>query len=162
MEPHTAESLAELDVKAKKEQLFKARHALKECTLLAPTRGTILRVLVGVGEALGANPKQPALLFCPSTERIIRAEVEQEFARRVVVGQSAVIEDDATGATRWKGKVKRVSDWYLPRRSILLEPMQFNDVRTLEVIIGVVDADPKNPLRIGQRVRVLLDGNTTR
>jgi len=36
----------------------------------------------------------------------------------------------------------------------LLEPLQFNDVRTLECII---DLDPGQPiLRIGQRVRVQL------
>jgi hypothetical protein len=54
--------------------------------------------------------------------------------------------------------VTRLSDWYTHRRSILLEPMQFNDVRTLESIITL---DPGQPmLRIGQRMRVTLGGGS--
>ena len=77
---------------------------------------------------------------------------------RVAVGQEAIIQDSATGAGDWRGKVTRVSDWYSQRRSILLEPMQFNDVRTLECVIGgLVSKDPgQPPLRIGQRVRATL------
>jgi hypothetical protein len=47
-----------------------------------------------------------------------------------------------------------MSDWYTPRRSIIQEPLQFNDVRTLECIIQL-DPDQQMP-RIGQRVRVKL------
>jgi hypothetical protein len=50
--------------------------------------------------------------------------------------------------------VIRVSDWYTHRRSILQEPFQLNDVRTLEWLIAL---DPgQQPLRIGQRVRVTI------
>jgi multidrug resistance efflux pump len=157
MTPKDTVDLAKLDVKAKEQQLEKAKYAVKECTILAPCKGKILRTLVSAGEVLGANPKQPALMFCPSGDRIVRAEVEQEFARRVMVGQKAKIEDDSTGGGDWRGKVLRVSDWYTQRRSILMEPLQFNDVRTMEVIISL-ENDPKNPLRIGQRVRVMLNG----
>jgi multidrug resistance efflux pump len=110
-----------------------------------------LRSLVSVGDVLGPNPKHPALLFCPASERIIRAEVEQEFARDVAVGQKARIEDDANEGSKWNGTVTQVSDWYSQRRSPLLEPLQFN-----EVIIRPEKG--KDPLRIGQRVRVRLDG----
>jgi multidrug resistance efflux pump len=115
-------------------------------------------VQVSVGETLGASARQPAVLFCPNDPRIVRAEVEQEFAGRVSLGQKADIEDDATGGHKWTGKVERVSDWYSQRRSVLLEPLQFNDVRTLECIV-TIDPDsvePGHPPRIGQRVRVIL------
>jgi hypothetical protein len=80
--------------------------------------------------------------------------VEQEFTGRVAVGQPALIQDDTSGAVTWRGKVRRLSDWYSHRRSIWQEPLQLNDVRTLECII---DLDPRQPpLRIGQRLRVLL------
>jgi hypothetical protein len=96
------------------------------------------------------------VLFCPSLPFIVRAEVEQEFAGRVAVGQKALIQDDATGGGSWTGQVKSISGWYSHRRSMLLEPLQFNDVRTLECII-TLDAG-QAPLRIGQRVRVTLEG----
>jgi hypothetical protein len=54
----------------------------------------------------------------------------------------------------WKGRVESISDWYTHRRYMILEPLQFNDVRTLEAII---ELDPgQKPLKIGQRVRVTL------
>jgi hypothetical protein len=52
--------------------------------------------------------------------------------------------------------VQHVSDWYTHRRSIMHEPLQVNDVRTLECIIRIEPDQP--PLRIGQRVRVILNG----
>ena len=66
----------------------------------------------------------------------------------------AVIEDDTRTGLRWHGKVKHLSDWYTHRRSMLQEPFQYNDVRTLECIVSVDSGGP--PLRIGQRVRVTI------
>lgn len=142
---------ADLQVQAREVLFEKARLALFEHDVYAPSDGVLLRVLVNAGESIGEQPK-PALQFCPNTPRIIRAEVLQEWANRVEKGQTVVIEDDTRSGPQWQGKVKRVSDWFTHRRAILLEPFQFNDVRTLECII-VVDPSSR-PLRIGQRVRV--------
>jgi HlyD family secretion protein len=147
---------AEQDLKVSKANLKKARFGLSECTLKAPCDGTVLRLLVNEGETLGTNPHQPAIYFCPKKPRIVRAEVEQEFASGVALYQNASIQDDTRSGPTWKGKVVQVSDWFTKRRSIWLEPLQFNDVRTLECIIELDPATP--PLRIGQRVRVLFDG----
>jgi HlyD family secretion protein len=145
---------AEADVAAKQAQLDQAKRSQDDCLVRAPVNGTALRVLVSAGDVLGSEPKQPTILFCPEGQRIIRAEVEQEFAGRVALGQFASVQDDASSGATWKGKVTRISDWYTHRRSILQEPFQFNDVRTLECLITL---DPGQPaLRIGQRVRVAL------
>jgi multidrug resistance efflux pump len=159
IDPNTGVELAQLEVQAKKEQLKKAEYALKECTVRAPVKGRVLRSQLSVGEVLGPSPAQPVVLFCPSLPLIVRAEVEQEFAGRVKEGQTAVIQDDATGGGKWRGRVKSISGWYSHRRSMLLEPLQFNDVRTLECIV-TLDADQDlSQLRIGQRVRVTLTGS---
>src|SRR5262249_31391242 len=117
---------------------------------------TLLRLSVNVGEVLGNNPQRPVILFCPAGPRIVRAEVEQEFAVKLVPGMSATIEDDATGGGKWKGKVARVSDWYSPRPAAVAEAREFNEIRTLEVILSVEEG--KEPLRIGQRLRVIIHG----
>jgi multidrug resistance efflux pump len=143
---------AQVDVDNKRTKLDMARYALDECSLRAPCDGKILRIFVSAGEVLGPQPKAPAVQFAPSGIRIVRAEIEQEFAARVHVGQTALIQDDASMGETWRGKVLRISDWYTHRRSILQEPLQFNDVRTVECIIQL---DPgQMGLRIGQRVRV--------
>lgn len=145
---------AEEDVAAKQALVDQAKHALDECTLRAPGAGTVLRVLVREGDVFGPQTRQPAVQFCPQAARIVRAEVEQEFAGRLALGQPALIQDDAVASPTWKGKVTHVADWYASRRSLTQEAFQFNDVRTLECIV-TLDAD-QPPLRINQRVRVTI------
>jgi multidrug resistance efflux pump len=151
VDPAQAIVRAEADVAAKKARLAQANYALSQYTLQAPADGKVLRVLVSKGELLVAQPRQAAIQFCPDAPRIVRAEVEQEFADRVAVGQVATVVDDGNQARKWRGKVVRVSDWYTHRRSIIQEPLQMNDVRTLECIVQL-EAGPAP--RIGQRVRV--------
>lgn len=146
---------ARQEVKIRAADLRDAKFALEQRTLLAPTDGVILRVQTVVGEVLGPNPRQAAILFLPTGKRIIRAELEQEFAGKVRMSQPVTIEDDSTAKGSWKGKVSHISDWFTNRRSIIPEPLQLNDVRTLEVIIEL-EGSPTN-LRIGQRMRVKFD-----
>jgi len=146
---------AEADVRAKRARLDEAQYGLEECSVKAPVDGKVLRLLIAVGDVLSTQPRQPAVQFCPAGPRIVRAEVEQEFASRVAKGQEALIQDDSSAGPTWRGKVIRLSDWYTHRRSMLQEPLQFNDVRTLECIVQL---DPGQPTpRIGQRVRVTLE-----
>jgi HlyD family secretion protein len=154
LDPQASITMAEQEVDARRVDLDKAELGVKECTVKAPAKGTVLRLSVSLGEVLGPTPRMPALMFCPDAPRIVRAEVEQEFADHVAVGQVAAIHDDATSTGNWTGKVTRLSDWYTHRRSVLLEPMQYNDVRTMECVIELTPGQP--PLRIGQRVRVML------
>jgi multidrug resistance efflux pump len=156
IDPQLQVQRAEQAMAARAADVTKAQFALNECTLAAPSAGTVLRVLVNAGETLGGNPRQPAVYFEPRGKRFIRAEIEQEFADRVVLHGPAQIQDDTRSGPRWKGQVIHISNWFTHRRSMIMEPLQFNDVRTLECWIELDPATP--PLRIGQRVRVILDG----
>ncbi len=145
---------AKLEVAAQQNRLDQARHALEECTLKAPQDGTVLRVLVGPGDVLTGQPKQAAVLFAPNGPRLVRAEVDQEFAGRLAVGQPALVEDDARSGAAWQGRVRRIADWYQPRRGIVSDPPQNQEVRTVECIIELDPGQP--PPRLGQRVRVTI------
>lgn len=153
-DPEASVRQAQADVDAKEAHLNEARTAVEEYALKAPADGTVLRVLVGPGDVVGAQAKQPSVIFCPGGRRIVRAEAEQEFARNLAVGQAASIRDDSNGEGSWSGRVIRISDWYTQRRSIMPEPLQYNDARTLECIIELDAGQPA--MRIGQRVRVTL------
>jgi multidrug resistance efflux pump len=143
-------------------QLNLARRQLDECTLKAPTAGTVLRIAVGVGDIVTGNPAQPIIgagvspvvRFHPDEPLLIRAEVDQEFADRVQVGQSAVIRDDARSGASWRGKVQRVAGWYEHHRPATQDPAAFTDVRTVECLISIDPGQP--PLRLGQRMRVMI------
>jgi multidrug resistance efflux pump len=144
---------AEAEVVAKQARLDQARLGLEECQLKAPADGKVLRVQVSPGDVLGSQPVRPAVLFCPKGPRIVRAEIPQEFAAGIAVGQEVTIRDDSRTESHWRGKVRMLSDWYSHRRSMWQDPLQYNDVRTLECLI---DLEPEQPaLRIGQRVLVL-------
>jgi multidrug efflux pump subunit AcrA (membrane-fusion protein) len=153
---------AENDREDKKKLVEKAQYAVDKCTVKAPAKGKVLRVFVTVGETLGPSPRQPAVQFAAAGDGgklklIVRAEIDQEFSARVLPSQEkqkAEIQDDVRRSGTWTGTVRRVSDWYTHRRSILMEPGQMNDVRTLEVIIDLDNPPPD--LKIGQRVRVML------
>jgi multidrug resistance efflux pump len=152
-DPEVAIRRSQSELDAKESRLKQARLGVKECVLTAPADGWVLRVLVRPGELLGPQPRQPAILFCPKGPRIVRAEIEQEYAGKVTLNQVATVQDDTTASMSWRGKVIRISDWYTHRRSVLQEPFQFNDVRTLECIVAL---DKEPGLRIGQRVRVVV------
>jgi hypothetical protein len=85
---------------------------------------------------------------------VIRATVEQEFATRVKEGEPALAQDEANPAVTWRGQVGRVAGWYSQRRTVLHDPSQLSDVRTLECVIVLEPGQP--PLRPGQSVRIFI------
>lgn len=153
--PKVEQARADAEVATYQARLDQAQQVLDECELKAPGPGTVMRILVSPGEVIGAQPAKPALLFCPSKPRLIRAEVEQEFASRLGVGQPVVVEDDTAAGATWRGRVYRIGDWYTQRRAVLQESPLKNDVRTVECLIALDSSQP--PLRIGQRVRVAIN-----
>jgi multidrug resistance efflux pump len=158
-DPQLAAERARAEAEAAEARLKQARAVLDGCTLGAPQAGTVLRLEVGVGDSVPLQPLKPALLFCPDEEVVVRAEVAQEFAAGVREGLAVEVKDDAHDRPNvWPGRVARVSEWFARRRSVLLEPGQVNDVRTLECIVALdPQGAPKGArLRIGQRVHITI------
>jgi HlyD family secretion protein len=145
---------AESELRAAEARRDQAQLALQECRLKAPRAGTVLRILVGPGDVLGDRPGQPAVLFAADGPQVIRAAVEQEFAGRVKEGEPALVRDESDPAATWRGRVGRVAGWYSQRRTILHDPSQLSDVRTLECLIVLDTGQPR--LRLGQDVRVFI------
>src|SRR5262249_54000302 len=131
-----------------------SERVLREHTLRAPEAGKVLRIFVTPSEYVTTPPRRVAIQFCPERPRVIRAEVDQAFARRVEVGQPAQVVDDCSSAHTWRGRIARISAWYTERRQIADEHLQMKDVRTLECLIVLDPGQP--PLRIGQRVRATI------
>ena len=153
IDPALTEGRTQALVEAREAQLEQAEHALRQCSLTAPERGRVLRVLARPGEMLTEKATRPAIDFCPDRPRIIRAEVLQDRAARVAVGATVLLEDDGDPSLHWHGKVARISDWSTRRRSILQDPVELQDVRTLECII---EPETGARLRIGQKMRVTI------
>jgi HlyD family secretion protein len=153
-DPTLAVRKAKAKLESARTQRKRARHQFHECTLKAPTAGTVHHIAVGAGDIVTGNPAQPVVRFHPDEPLLIRAEVDQEFADRVQVGQPAVIRDDARSGASWRGKVQRVAGWYEHHRPATQDPAAFTDVRTVECLISIDPGQP--PLRLGQRMRVMI------
>jgi multidrug resistance efflux pump len=138
--------------------LKKAQYFRDPQFLEAPSAGSILRSNVAVGTSFGPQTREPALIFQPEPTLIVRAEVEQEFVSRITEGTPAIIEDYANSGLQWKGRVVRVADAFLPKRTpgqSNLEGLNpANDSNVLECIVSVEGTDKSLKPRIGQRVRV--------
>ncbi len=154
IDPTLAERKARAQLKLSQIQRDQAQHQLDECILKAPAAGTVQRITVGAGDIVTGNPAQAIVRFAPDEAPLVRAEVNQEFADRVRVGQKAVIRDDARSGASWRGKVERIAGWYDKRRPTTQDPSAFTDVRTVECLISIDPGQP--PLRLGQRMRVMI------
>jgi len=154
VDPALAVRKAEAQRNLSRIQRDRARHQLEECTVKAPAAGTVQHISVGGGDIVTGNPAQPIVRFAPDEPPLVRAEVDQEFADRIQVGQTALIRDDTHAGTSWHGKVQRIAGWYEQRRPTTQDPSAFTDVRTVECLIALGPGQP--PLRLGQRMRVLI------
>jgi multidrug resistance efflux pump len=156
--PTTKVDQARAALNRAKANLKKAQHLRDPQFLEAPSAGSILRSNVAIGSSFGPQTREPALLFQPEANLIVRAEVEQEFVSRIAPGAPAIIEDYANSGLQWKGRVVRVADAFLPKRTPgqsnleVLNPA--NDSNVLECIVSVEGTDQSLRPRIGQRVRV--------
>jgi multidrug resistance efflux pump len=149
---------AEAGVKQAEAAEHKAQTAIDLCTVKAKSAGTIERVTIGEGSTLGISTREPALWLIPAGSRIVRAEVEAEFAHRVgkdLEGKEVLVFDNSDPRLVYHGKVRYIGGTFLPKRSAG-DSLLGNDTRVLEAVVEIADPAPagKPPLRVGQRVRV--------
>lgn len=154
IDPALAQRQARAQLKLTQTRLELARRQVEECVLKAPTAGTVQRIVVGVGDIVSGQPGQPIVRFAPDEPPLVRAEVDQEFADRVKLGQTALVRDDARSGTAWRGRVQRIAGWYDRRRPHSSDPSAFTDIRAVECLIAIDPGQP--PLRLGQRMRVMI------
>ena len=152
--PHLRVQQARAELARQEALLAEACYALEQCVVKAPSAGSVLRLRCSAGEVI--SPQLAVIVFAPARPRIVRVEVEQELMHRVEVGQSAVARDEMNPDRSWNGRVVRVGDWYSDRPTIPRRMARFTDIPTVECVISLDPGQP--PLRIGQRMTVLLGG----
>ena len=134
-----------------------ARAVIELTTVKARTAGVVERVIAQAGRTFGPATREPALYIVPSGVRIVRAEVEAEFAHKVhdKVGRTVTICDSHNFNQTYEGRVIRIATSYFPNRGSS-DMLAVNPSQVLECEIEVLDPTPagKPPLRMGQKVRV--------
>ena len=135
-----------------------AKAAIASAKVLARTAGVVERLTAQPGMTFGPATRQPALYIVPTGARIVRAEVEAEFAHKINdrVGKTVTICDSHNFSLTYEGRVTRIGTSYLPKRGSA-DTLAVNPTQVLECEIEVIDPTPagKPPLRVGQPVRVV-------
>ena len=159
-DPQVKVKEAEAAVEQAKAERDKAQAAVDLCVVKAKLPGTIEQVAIGAGSTIGVGTRAPALWLIPAGPRVVRAEVEAEFAHRIgpdIQGKTVTISDHTDAKLTYSGTVRRVGTTFLLKRGNA-ENFLGGDTRVIEAVIEISDPAPANrpPLRVGQRVRVNL------
>lgn len=158
MPPTELVETAKVGVLTAENMKHQAEDALRLLCCKAPAKGLIIRSFVSDGASFSQASREPAFWFLKDGDILIRAEVTQEFARRVIIGQAAKVEDEADAQQTWKGKVSKVGLQFLAKRTSHspADFLQMNDERVLECLIALEKSKDVKPPRYGQKVRITL------
>ena len=142
---------ARLDAAEADRQL--AQKSVDDCVMRAPAAGRILRLQTSEGALLSPGGYPPAIVFVPAGTLIVRAELDQEFIGRVREGMAVEAQEDGRpDGPIFPGKIRSMSRWVAQRRTLILDPGEINDVRTIECLVEL--QTNIDELFIGQRMRV--------
>ena len=139
----------EAGLTAGRAELTAAEAALERTRIRAPFDGTVLQVFAQEGELAAASPEQPMVIVGDLSQLRVKAEVEERYASKVVVGQDVVLKSDAYPDREFTGKVATVAQAMRPPKLAQRGPRRPNDLDTLEVMIDVA---PGSALMPGMRV----------
>jgi multidrug resistance efflux pump len=156
--PDLAIKLAEAGLKEADAAVAEAKAAVDLCTVKAHVAGTVEQIHVSAGTTMGVGTRGTAVSLIPAGPRIVRAEIEGDFAHRVgedKKGKEVTIQDHTDGKLVYKGVVESIGTTFLPKRHAA-GGLLGNETLVLEARVVVTDPNPtgKHPLRVGQKVRV--------
>ncbi|HVK16737.1 MAG TPA: hypothetical protein VM533_07290 [Fimbriiglobus sp.] len=153
---------AEAKVQRLKATVDQAQAAVNAYLVKAPRDlgGRVEQLRAVEGKTYGPSTREPTLILVPAGKRIVRAEVQAEFAYRVAgsEGKKVTVFDDTNFALTYEGTVRRVASSFLPKRGADVA-LTVSPTKILEVEIDIADPAPagKPELRVGQPVRVAFE-----
>jgi multidrug resistance efflux pump len=128
------------------------RTVVAQKTVLAPTAGKVLSVLVKPGEYVGSDTQVAE--FAPAGSLIAKTEVDELFAEKIRLGQRATILSQTTGQKLAEGQVSYAAD-YLKAKSLFKDQATEQEDRRVREVHIRLEAG-QQPL-IGSRVDCLIE-----
>lgn len=148
---------ANAQVALRQAQVAEAKAVVESFKLKAQLAGTVEQITVAEGMTLGPAARSPLMYLIPNGPRVVRAEVEAEFAHKIdgFVGKPVTIRAGDKFNDTYAGVARRASGAFLPKR-FGGDSLVSSTPRSVECTIDVTDPAPpgKPPLRPGQPVRV--------
>lgn len=144
---------AQISVDLVKRRLALQEQEIEAHVIRAPQSGVILRSSARVGDGTSTSTVTEMFLLAPDANRVVLANLDEQFVGLVKPGQSVEIISEKDRFTPLSGEVLRVAGVY-GTPSTLTD----TDVRTVQIVVRI-DASPEiaEGLILGQRmvVRVL-------
>ena len=128
-----------------------AQDAVRRCTLRSPVDGTIVRLNRREGEFSGSSTGTVLMVVADLSRVVVRAEIPDEAAAAVRVGQRVVVWVDGNSA-RFPGRITELAGQMGRKSARSLDPSDRFDRDVREAIIGFDAGHP--PAVIGLRVNV--------
>jgi multidrug resistance efflux pump len=134
-------SVAEARIAAAKVRIEQAEDMLQKATLVAPLDGVVLRRDAEPGQLVTADTRRPLLVVADTSQRRVRAYVEELDALQISLGSPAQVAVDGLPGTRLHGSVVRCAPGMIPKPQLRNRPGERSDVRVREVVVQL-DHDP--------------------
>lgn len=152
-------ALVEAEVTSSKAEMEAARSAVQTMVIRAPADGTVIEIFHYEGESVSSSPSEPVILFAPAGPREVRAEVDEQFATQVKVGDQAKVRSRGDAVEK-QGVVREIKP-VMGRKSVFTHSATERlDLEILEVRIELKET---LPWPIGMEVDVeIASGNAGR
>lgn len=134
---------------AARANIAQAEALLDQTRIRAPAGGTVLQVYAKLGEMVSPSPEQPLVVIGDTSVMRVKAEVGEDDAGKIFVGQKAFVKSTGFAGKEFSGAVVALAASLAPPRIGLRGPRNPTDVEVMEVTI---DLDGRVPLLPGMRV----------
>ena len=144
---------AEARLSAARAQAGTAQTELGRATVRAPMSGQILAVAIRPGEYLstGGGGSQAAFIQMGETRPLhVRIDIDEEQAPRLAMGEAATVSPRGASGRQVQASFVRAEPLVVPKRSLTNSASERVDVRVLQVIYALPEAD--GLFRVGQQV----------
>lgn len=130
---------------------------IERLTIRAPREGTILQLNIREGEYASVQNRLPAMILGDLDKLQVRADVDEQNAVRVQVGEDATAYVKGDSQHGLPLKFVRIDPFVIPKQSLTGASTERVDTRVLQVIYELsVPADMR--LYVGQQVDVMIGG----
>jgi HlyD family secretion protein len=150
---------AEANLKVLNAQRNELLVTLQRLTVSAPQDGKILQVNMRLGEMLGSNLLQPAIILGETDSLQVRVDVDEVNAARVSAGSQASAHLKGDASKKISLDFVRIDPYILPKKSLTGDNTERVDVRVLQVIYKF--QLPEFSVYVGQQVDVFIDAAPT-
>ncbi|ATB37155.1 NolF secretion protein [Cystobacter fuscus] len=124
---------------------------LAKTRIRSPIDGVVISQLIQQGELITAG--SPLVVVADLTRSRVEAEVDEFDTGKVVLGAPVRIMAEGFPGTSWKGTVEDIPNAVMNRR---LKPQDPGRPVDLRVLLIKVSFDEPTPLKLGQRVELLI------